>query len=187
MGRKNTAPIPEAIPETAGVIAAQQFDQPAVPALHALPGGHDAVGLEAQVVHAVEHGRESRQPHGDHDALEVYPIAHMGGGSGYRVRCVQKGVEHLDTGRTTSGNDHLPESGVPYYPEFFAVPRLNPPSRFASGYPAGWDRTRTYPGRHSCTGPDLPLPVPGNPGPGPSRYRRRSVRAATGWAGYPVA
>src|SRR5690606_23517122 len=53
------------------------------------------VGLVTDVPHTEEHRREGTQPDGDHHALEIDAVAHVGGGPGYAGRFVQKGVERL--------------------------------------------------------------------------------------------
>ena len=89
---------PETMPQVAGIVAAQQFYEIAVPALDTLPRGHNFVGLEPEVIHAVEHGGKGRHPDSNHDPFEVHPVAHVSGGAGYGVRGIQEGVKHLVQG-----------------------------------------------------------------------------------------
>ena len=81
------------VPDVARVVVAEKTDQRSAPTVDA-PAGHgvDLVGLEAQVVHAVEHRGERREPHGDHDALEVDTVAHVGRRLRDRRRLVENRV-----------------------------------------------------------------------------------------------
>src|SRR5690554_1733671 len=71
--------MPEAIPDTLGVIATKQRDQSAAPAFDSGNADvrHNGVCLETQVVHAIKHGRKGTHPNGDHNTLEVDTIAHV--------------------------------------------------------------------------------------------------------------
>src|SRR5690606_31935500 len=79
-GQKEHLAIPEAIPDTVGIMAGEKADQRAVPVIdRGYPhGSHRGIGLESQVIHAVEHGGEHRQPDGNHHSFEVDAIANMG-------------------------------------------------------------------------------------------------------------
>src|SRR5690606_31961657 len=92
--------MPEAVPDAVRVIAGEHLDHCAVPALDTAGagGGEDGVGLPAHVVHAVEHGREGADPHGDHDALEVDAVAHMGGAAGYAAGLIENRINRFVQG-----------------------------------------------------------------------------------------
>ena len=53
----------------------------------------DGVGLETDVVHPVENHREGAQPYGNHHALEVETVTHVGSGLGDAARAVEEGID----------------------------------------------------------------------------------------------
>src|SRR5690606_19834745 len=89
--------MPQAVPDTAGVIGGKHLDPRAVPVTDAVQAhrGDRGVGLEAEVVHAVEHGRKGRQPDGDHDAFEVNTVAHVRGTHSHPAGTVENRVYGL--------------------------------------------------------------------------------------------
>src|SRR5690606_30360219 len=91
---KISSTVPETIPDTLRIITGKQADKRTAPAFHRGQAhiSHDGVRLEAEVVHAVEHGRESTQPHSNHDALEVDTVANMRGGLGHIGRTIKDGI-----------------------------------------------------------------------------------------------
>ncbi|MCY1520282.1 hypothetical protein D9M68_550560 [compost metagenome] len=91
--------LDEVVPQAAGIEARQGTDQRETPAV--LGGqqlgvlGEHLVGLVADVPHAEEHGREGAEPDGDHHALEVDAVTHVGGGMGHATRAVEEGIHRL--------------------------------------------------------------------------------------------
>src|SRR5690606_19003876 len=70
----------EVIPDAVWVVTGKPAHQNAVPIIKTgcTGSGQDSVSLKADVVHPEEHGRECTQPNGNHYALQVNAITHMG-------------------------------------------------------------------------------------------------------------
>jgi hypothetical protein len=101
-GQEPGGALDDVVPQAVGVEAGQAADQREAPAV--LGGqqvralGKHQVGLVADVPHAEEHRREGAEPHGDHHALEVDAIAHVGRGPGDAGRPVEEGVDRFVQG-----------------------------------------------------------------------------------------
>ena len=75
---------------------AQRGHNAAPPAVQRAAGeGQHVIRLQANVVHAIKHGRESRQPHRDHDALQVNAVSHVGIGAGDAAGRIKNGIDGL--------------------------------------------------------------------------------------------
>ena len=95
-GHEIERPEPEVVPDIARVVTPAGVDQHTAPGVHAAAGEREnLVGLKTQVVHAVKHGGKGRQPYGDHNALEIDPVAHVGAAAGHRRGFIEDGVYGL--------------------------------------------------------------------------------------------
>src|SRR5690554_1073508 len=160
------------------------FTQAAVGNLGAGVVRQEAVGLETDVPHTEEHGRESTQPHSDHDALEVDAVTHMGGGLGYARRRVENSIDGFVQGVPALVLSAFFKVMLDSIEKLSDCHRISPRSRFGSGSRGESDRIHICRGTRRCTAPDLLHPAPGHPVSVPFRYRQQSVHAAAGLAGY---
>src|SRR5690554_5299901 len=163
------------------------FTQAAVGNLGAGVVRQEAVGLETDVPHTEEHGRESTQPHSDHDALEVYAVTHMGGGLGYARRRVENSIDGFVQGVPALVLSAFFKVMLDSIEKLSDCHRISPRSRFGSGSRGESDRIHICRGTRRCTAPDLLHPAPGHPVSVPFRYHPQSANAATALAGYPAA
>ena len=68
----------ETVPYTVYVVATKCPNNSTAPAIQLTARCREHfIGLESQVPHAVEHGRECGKPYGDHDALQIHTVAHV--------------------------------------------------------------------------------------------------------------
>ncbi|MCY1506445.1 hypothetical protein D9M68_406960 [compost metagenome] len=98
-GQEPGRALDEVVPQAVRIEAGQRADQGEAPALLGRQQfgalREYQVGLVADVPHAEEHGREGAEPDGDHHALEVDAIAHVGRGVGHVGGAVEEGIHRL--------------------------------------------------------------------------------------------
>ena len=92
--------MPEVVPHAGRVVTGKHTDQSVAPAFTSGDThiGHDGVGLETDIPHTVEHGGKRTEPHGDHDALKIDTVAHMGRSFCYRTRRIKNSVNRFVKG-----------------------------------------------------------------------------------------
>ena len=150
-------------------------------------GRQETVGLVADVPHSEEHCREGAQPNRDHDALEVNPVTHMGGGGGDTRRRVENSIHRLVKRIPALVLATLFKVMLDSIEKLSDSHRISPRSRFGSGSRGESDHIHICRGTQRCTAPDLLHPTPVRQASVPSLCRRQSGNAATAWAECPAA